>query len=233
MTPRTIHVLHIEDDAIQQLCVAHHLAAMAEFHFGITCVASEDEAVEAFPRRRTDLVILDYQLSQGNGLSCLRKLRQRDATVPIVAVSGVATPEIAGELLHAGADEYLHKHTLDSDVLARSVRHILARTEALRHGAVAGDVNQRARIETLVRQVCETFRSSVRPEFFQQLDDLEAAAFQANLNAKDVQCMFSAACAELGSFHSADRTAYERRLRPVVLEILVRLFETPFDGKVG
>jgi DNA-binding response OmpR family regulator len=132
MSTRTIRVLHVEDDLAQRRFMAHHLAAMGEFDFDIRCVASESDAVNEFDAAHPDFVIVDYFLTEGNGLSCLQSLRARDEIVPIVAVSGVATPEIAAELLHAGADDYIGKQDLSRDVLARSVREALARADAMR-----------------------------------------------------------------------------------------------------
>lgn len=132
MPTRTIHLLHVEDDVAQQQFLAHHLAAMNEFAFDIHCVESEATAIQEFDKGHIDLVVLDYRLSQGDGLSCLRALRWRDQMVPIIAISGVATDEIAAELLEAGADDYIDKKDLTSSTLAHSVRESLIRAEALR-----------------------------------------------------------------------------------------------------
>src|SRR4051794_23674739 len=122
MASRTIRLLHVEDDEAQRRIAAHHLARMPEYVFAIACVDGEEAAVETFRRDGAEFVLLDYQLMEGDGLSCLRRLRQLDAQVPIVAVSGTASTETAAELLYAGADDYLSKQDLRSDVLARSIR---------------------------------------------------------------------------------------------------------------
>jgi DNA-binding response OmpR family regulator len=111
--------------------MAHHLATLSEFTFDIHCADSERVAVEEFDHGGAEFVILDYHLAQGNGLNCLRALRARDPIVPIIAVSGVATPEIAADLLQAGADDYIGKQDLSSGLLARSVRDALTRADAL------------------------------------------------------------------------------------------------------
>jgi DNA-binding response OmpR family regulator len=132
MPTRTIRVLHVEDDAAQRRYVAHHLAAQPEVRFDIRHAESESAAVAEFDERGAECVILDYHLAQGDGLSCLRTLRARDPIVPIIAVSGVATTEIAAELLQAGADDYIGKQDLTSAVLGRSIRDALARADACR-----------------------------------------------------------------------------------------------------
>jgi CheY-like chemotaxis protein len=128
----TILLLHVEDDRIQQALVAHQLAALPDYRFEIAVATSEDEALAMFLGGGFELVILDYQLIQGDGLSCLRQIRQIDPMVPIIAVSATATDEIAANLISAGADDYLAKQTVDGKILGQSVRNVLTRAQAFR-----------------------------------------------------------------------------------------------------
>ena len=128
----SILLLHVEDDRIQQALVAHQLETLTDYRFEITVAASEDEALALFPGGGFGLVIMDYQLIRGDGLSCLHNIREIDPIVPIIAVSAVATDEIAADLISAGADDYLAKQTLDSKVLGQSVRNVLTRAQAFR-----------------------------------------------------------------------------------------------------
>src|SRR3954470_2405976 len=105
MSARSIRLLHVEDDAIQRKLLHAHLKQLPDLQFEVMPADSEDDAIATLGRG-FDLVLLDYHLNQGNGLSCLRRIRQRDPHIPIIAISGVATPEIAAELLEAGADDY-------------------------------------------------------------------------------------------------------------------------------
>jgi CheY-like chemotaxis protein len=130
MQPRSISVLHIEDDPIQHQVIVHHLSNMKEFKFSPSHAESEDQAIELFGTRPFQLVILDYQLSQGDGSGCMRRLRQLNHTVPVIAISGVATPEIITGLLELGVDQYIDKRELTGRVLARCVRDLLARGDA-------------------------------------------------------------------------------------------------------
>jgi CheY-like chemotaxis protein len=136
MNARTIKLLHVEDNLLHQCLVASHLNKLPEFRFVITDALSEDAAILAFEKGRHQLIVLDYHLSQGNGLSCLSKLRQRDPIVPILAISGCASTEIAAELLRVGADDYLSKQDLNSAILAHSVRDAITRADAWRRHSV-------------------------------------------------------------------------------------------------
>ncbi len=132
MSKQTIRLLHVEDDQIQRLLLEHHLAVMDDFEFDIHVADSESAALDLFDGGGTEFVILDYQLRHGNGLNCLKELRRRDPIVPVVAISGVATAEIASDLLQAGADDYLNKAELTSSRLARVVREAVIRANGCR-----------------------------------------------------------------------------------------------------
>jgi DNA-binding response OmpR family regulator len=132
MAQRLISLLHVEDDVMQRKLLEHHLAAMDEFRFDVQYAESEDAALAIFDGGGTECVVLDYQLCHGDGLNCLKELRRRDPIVPVIAVSGVATTEIASELLEAGADDYLSKANLTSARLAQCIRAALLRTSACR-----------------------------------------------------------------------------------------------------
>jgi CheY-like chemotaxis protein len=132
MPAEKISVLHIEDDRIQQSLLARHLRELKDFEFVVTVATCELDAINRFSESEYDLIILDYNLEAGDGLSCLKTIRQCDGIVPVIAVSGTATNEIAAELITAGADDYLAKPSLDSRVLGQSVRNVLTRAKAFR-----------------------------------------------------------------------------------------------------
>jgi two-component system cell cycle sensor histidine kinase/response regulator CckA len=132
MSSDNVRLLHVEDDRIQQALAKQFLQALDEFRFDVTAVETESDAIAAFQQGGFDLVLLDYNLAEGNGLNCLRRLREIDAMVPIIAISGVATPEIAAELIMAGADDYLNKRSLNQMILGQSVRNVLARARAIK-----------------------------------------------------------------------------------------------------
>lgn len=132
MSRRTIKLLHVEDEVSQRRLLSHHLKAMSEFEFGTLYADTEQSALDEFDRGGVELVILDYHLREGNGLHCLHELRSRDKIVPIIAISGVATAEIAADLLQGGADDYIGKRDLTSEKLAHILREALVRADVWR-----------------------------------------------------------------------------------------------------
>jgi CheY-like chemotaxis protein len=216
---RQIRLLHVEDNRMQQRLIAHHLAGLAEYEFAITPVASEDEAVQGFQTGGVEMVILDYHLSQGNGLSCLRRLRALDPLVPIIAVSGKASPEVAAELLREGADDYINKNDLTSEALTRGVRTALVRADTWRKRA---GKPPEERCPELCLHVCQAYLAGAGPELLNRLDDLERAARLAQLDESQLRELFETTGQHP---HLAHIASIASLLRPMWLEMRHRLFE--------
>lgn len=216
MTDRTVNLLHVEDDALQRRLIEAHLAELQGLKFQIAAAASEDEAVAAFTRQPFEFVLLDYQLEQGNGLSCLQQIRRKDEVVPIVAISGVASPAIAAELLRAGADDFLGKENLTTDALNTSIRAALARADGFRRRTTVSA--EKARFEAQLRKVCERF-AGLGPDWLQELDTLEQAARDALVTPAALPALFELKCRNL----AADPGQSRRLIRPILLELLRRL----------
>ncbi|MHB1036132.1 MAG: response regulator [Pirellulales bacterium] len=139
MSTRFVKVLHVEDERLPRAIVANFLGAIEELQCQVVAATSEEEALERFAESGFELVLLDYQLAAGSGLSCLQRIRQRDGIIPIIAISGHADPAVAAELLRHGADLFLSKNEISAAVLANAVRASLRRADAWRCAAQAGD----------------------------------------------------------------------------------------------
>lgn len=124
---KPIAVLHVEDDGIAQKCISFYLKSMPDRVFDIQCALSEDDGIAQFERGGVGLVILDYRLRHGNGLSFLRRLRHLDELVPVIVLSSESKPEISKELFRNGADAFLMKGDLTGESLIEQVREVLDR----------------------------------------------------------------------------------------------------------
>ena len=216
-------LLHVEDSMLPRRILAEQLAAVSEYRFAITCVATEDEAVREFSRGGVDGVILDYHLAEGDGLSCLRQLRQLDPIVPIIAASGEATPEIAAELLRVGADDYISKTELLSGAITRSLCAALARADALKPYHASDSSDQAGQTRALFQEVCQMFAAAVSPQFLDRLEQCEATVRQERVTPGQLERWFDVACNGLAAGQASDSPPAQRLLRPVLLEMLVRL----------
>lgn len=79
-----------------------------------------------------DLVILDLNLPDGEGLDLLHKIRSWSPNVPILILTGMNNEELAMRSLEEGAQDYLLKNEINADQLAKSLRFAFARDNTQR-----------------------------------------------------------------------------------------------------
>jgi len=82
-----------------------------------------------------EALVLDRKLPGLDGLTVVRRLRQRDRGIPVLMLSGVATTADRVEGLRAGCDDYLAKPYSFSELLAR-LEALLRRTDRTRGNTV-------------------------------------------------------------------------------------------------
>ena len=108
-TLRSLHVLCVEDNPVNLQLVRELIALRPE----ITLSTAEDglSGVQSAVAETPELVLLDIQLPDIDGLEVLRRLRAEPATAGccIVALSADAMPERISAALAAGFDDYWTK----------------------------------------------------------------------------------------------------------------------------
>jgi signal transduction histidine kinase len=103
-----LNVLMVEDSPDDaELLREHLLASGLEARF--QRVDSEHGLLEALERERFDLVLSDLSLPGFSGMEALRILRERDAELPFILVSGTIGEETAVDALHRGANDCVLK----------------------------------------------------------------------------------------------------------------------------
>ncbi|MES2708812.1 MAG: response regulator transcription factor [Verrucomicrobiota bacterium] len=78
-----------------------------------------DEAVELISTQSWDAVIMDIMLPGCDGLTAVRRLRERSNSTPILLLSALGEVDQRIDGLNAGADDYLPKPFALGEVLAR------------------------------------------------------------------------------------------------------------------
>jgi DNA-binding response OmpR family regulator len=99
------------------------------------CTAADGEsALQAFQRDSPELVLLDINMPEPNGLKVCREIRGRSA-VPIMMLTVRDVEEDLIEAFDSGADDYVRKPFSPRALLAR-VRALIRRSEPLDSGPV-------------------------------------------------------------------------------------------------
>jgi two-component system, OmpR family, KDP operon response regulator KdpE len=116
-------VLLVEDDSATRAEVARNLRAHG---YGIVEAESVRAAIRAWEMRRSDVVLLDLGLPDGDGLEVVRLVRSAGA-VPIVILSARGEESTKVAALEQGADDYVTKPFSTAELQAR-IRAVLRRT---------------------------------------------------------------------------------------------------------
>ena len=99
-------VLLLEDDSDLRQAYASHLAANGFLIFEAESLAT---AFQIFETAAPDIAILDFRLSDGTALQLLPKLKELDATAPVIVLTGFGSMELGVSLIKAGAEQCLAK----------------------------------------------------------------------------------------------------------------------------
>ncbi len=134
-------ILVVEDDTVL-LDVLRQ--AFVQRGWEVVGAQSVAEALTVFGQQRPDVVLTDKNLPGGAitsaqaGVELVRQIRQRDAAVGIVMMTGYGTLESARDTLNLGIDDYLEKPFGSlADVTSRL--HALADKAGARRRAAAAD----------------------------------------------------------------------------------------------
>jgi len=99
-------VLLVEDEAVSRRLMTLLLERMGH---GVTVAASGETALERLSERAFDVVLMDLRLPRMDGVETLRRVRERDPSVPVFALSAHAAHADHGALLSAGFQAILPK----------------------------------------------------------------------------------------------------------------------------
>lgn len=84
-------------------------------------------SMERLVEGNIDVILSDLSLPDSQGLETLRRLIERVPDTPIVVMTGLNDEKTGIEAVHQGAQDYLVKGQVDSNLLARSLRYAVER----------------------------------------------------------------------------------------------------------
>ena len=119
-----VRVLHVDDDPALLDLTATYLERIDDA-FEVRSETGVGDALNALESAPIDCVISDYDMPEADGLTFLRRARDRGIDVPFVLFTGKGSEEIASEAIAAGATDYIQKRGGNDqyEVLANRVRN--------------------------------------------------------------------------------------------------------------
>jgi phosphoserine phosphatase RsbU/P len=123
-----IRVLLVEDDLIQRRLIEGLLAKPADGMFVLHCADRLATGLERLAIGGIDVVLLDLDLPDSEGLQTVLRMRRAAAGVPIVVITGHDDQVLAITALQEGAEDFLVKGEVDGENLGRSLRFAVERS---------------------------------------------------------------------------------------------------------
>jgi CheY-like chemotaxis protein len=120
---RCLHVLLAEDSTVNRTLAVRLLEKMGH---SVTVSVNGIEAVEAFGKSSFDMILMDVQMPELDGLEATRAIRsiEKDSRVPIIALTANGSEEDVKECMDAGMDDFLSK-PLNKNQLSEALKKIL------------------------------------------------------------------------------------------------------------
>lgn len=114
-------VLLVEDDEVNRMVTE---GLLTHAGFAVTTAASAAAAVRAAETSTFDAVVLDLRLPDGDGVALTRRLRERCAGLPLVALTAYVGEDEEAAARRAGISAYLRKPA-GLELLAATLRRLL------------------------------------------------------------------------------------------------------------
>ncbi|MBD2164817.1 PAS domain S-box protein [Calothrix membranacea FACHB-236] len=125
----------IVDDAQDDRVIYHrYLNRETRYKYQILEAESVTEALELYDRNLPDLVVLDYQLPDDDGMVFLREWQNRynNTVVPVVMLTAYENATAAVEAMKLGIQDYWIKSHLTADLFCQGVRTVLEQIQLKR-----------------------------------------------------------------------------------------------------
>lgn len=127
----SVKILLIEDNLAEARLLQEFLKQAKSHEFSLVHVKRLGEALQELRRETYDVILLDLTLPDSEGLASLAPLITQAPSLPIVVLTNTNDDELALEAVRRGAQDYLVKRQVNSDLLIRSLCYAIERKQVL------------------------------------------------------------------------------------------------------
>jgi len=131
MSERPIKILLIEDNPGDARLIREMLSEMRDTSFDLECTKNLSTGLESLKRGRFDVVFLDLSLPDSHGFETFTTLHTKISQIPIIVLSSLDDEELAIKAVREGAQDYLVKGHVNSELLERSMHYAIERQRML------------------------------------------------------------------------------------------------------
>ncbi len=125
-----VRVLLVEDNPGDVRLIQEYLKETTMLDLELSVVDTLDKTKTILEEGKTDLVLLDLSLPDSSGIETVIDTIAAAPMIPVIVMTGLTDTTRAMEAINGGAQDYLVKDMVNSDMLGRSIRYSLHRKQA-------------------------------------------------------------------------------------------------------
>ena len=126
-----IRVLLVEDELKDVHRIRRLLSEVRHPQFDLEIVQTLDEAVRRLRKQSFHVVLLDLSLPDSQGLRTFQTMKRQGHDIPIIVLTSTYDESLALKAVQLGAQDYLVKGQMASDLLVRAIRYAIERNRLL------------------------------------------------------------------------------------------------------
>ena len=130
MTDKPVSILLIEDNPGDRRLIHEMLAEAGNVAFDVQYADRLQAAMEYLGQNGVEVILLDLGLPDSQGLETLRKVYAQASEMPIVVLTGLNDEMVGVQAINEGAQDYLIKGQVDTQLLRRTIRYAIERKQA-------------------------------------------------------------------------------------------------------
>lgn len=130
MDSKPIQVLLVEDNPEDIFLFEMTLRKARGAKFQMESAVSLKSALARLEQGNIDVILLDLSLTDSQGLETFSAMQAEVPEIPIIVLSGLDDETVALNAVHAGAQDYLVKGRVDSQLITRAMVYAIERAQA-------------------------------------------------------------------------------------------------------
>lgn len=168
--------------------------------YDVELASNGHEAMEMLAKKEFDLALCDYQMPVMNGYDFLVKVKGNSnlSHMVVIIITSDEAPETQVLLLKAGANDFIHKGSTSSEILARIKTHLDAQAGYFNRqilsmaGRLASELNQPlgvivSALDVLKEKISSEIPKTKQEEFVKILQSLNNQADQMTKITEDIR----------------------------------------------
>ncbi len=127
MYENPINLLLIEDNPGDMVLIREMLKDVQSIHFNFLHADNLQGGLTLLDKEEVDVLLLDLHLQDSHGIHTFITTNKKAPKTPIIILTGLADEELAIKAVSKGAQDYLVKGQIESQLLVKSIQYAMER----------------------------------------------------------------------------------------------------------